>query len=163
MCGWWISGVVLLLWSPIITFFVVKNKKIKLLMGFIVVAFILFMVFVQFHNRYDWGVPGNRLLDSGYTRAGFDGNSILVFEAENDLLKRKLIRKWGLKPMSAYPKRSHPISFAAIGRDKPDWWPSRDVLDSLEGYGWVAESDELYRSLWYDPNAQRLYAEYGNW
>ena len=168
VCGWWITGVILLLWSPIITFVAVKSKKIKLLMRFIVVAaivgFILLMVCAHFSNRYDWGVPGNRLINSGYTRAGFDdGTSVLMFEAENDLLKQKLLRKWGLEPMSAYPKRSHPISFAAISPMQPDWWPSSDVLDSLDGYGWVAESDGRYRSLWYDPSAQRLYAERGNW
>lgn len=37
------------------------------------------------------------------------------------------------------------------------------TTEELEGYGWVHESDELYSSLWCDPNTKRLYVEIGNW
>lgn len=163
IAGWQISAALLLFWSPVVVFFSVKSKKIKLAMSIVFLAFISLIGVARFSDRYDWGVPGNRLIHNGSTRTGFDGCSMLVFEAENDLLKQKMIRKWKLKPMAAYPDRSHPISFAATDKDKPEWWPSSDVLDSLEGYGWIHDSDELYRSLWYDPNNQRLYLERGNW
>lgn len=161
--GWFISGALLVFWSPVIVFFSTKNKKIKLVMGVVFLAFVSLIGLAHFSDRYDWGVPGNRLIHSGSTQTGFDGCSMLVFEAENDLLKQKMIRKWKLKPMTAYPDRSHPISFGAIGKDKPEWWPSSEVLDSLEGYGFIRDSDQRYRSLWYDPNNQRLYLERGNW
>lgn len=162
-CGVFASGGLLLFWSPVIVLFSVKNKKVKLAMVPIIIAFVSFIGLVWFSDRYDLGVPGNRLIQKGSSRTGFDGSSNWVFEAKNDLLKQKMMRKWKLKPMSAYPERVHPISFSAIGKDKPEWWPSSDVLDSLEGYGWIHDSDELYRSLWYDPNNQRLYLERGNW
>ncbi|MHC4559678.1 MAG: hypothetical protein ACYS80_20490 [Planctomycetota bacterium] len=49
--------------------------------------------------------------------------------------------------MSASRGRRYSISYATIGNDKPDWWPSSDVLNSLEGYGWFDKSKEHYRSL----------------
>jgi hypothetical protein len=85
-----------------------------------------------------------------------------VFKAENDLLKQKLVNKWQLKFVPAYPGRDHPISFAAISDSKPGWWPSKDILENLEGYSQVNESEERYYSLWYDPNSQRLYVERGH-
>jgi hypothetical protein len=163
MGGWSISAVVLVLWSPIITIFATKNRKIKVLMGIIILLYIVILSSAYVHSRYFWGVPGNRLIHRGTTRAGLDRNYIRVFEAENDLLKQKLIRKWDLKRMSATRGGGHPKSFAAIGNDKPDWWPSSDVLNSLEGYGWEDKSEEHYRSLWYDPGTQRLYVERGYW
>ena len=164
MGGWVFSGVLILLWAPIIVLFSVKNKKIRLSMIPVIIAFVVLICVVLFPNRYDWGVPGNRLIQEGSTHAGlFDGSSLWVFEEKNDLLKQKMLAKWDLKPMSAYHWHSHPISFAAIGKDKPEWWPSENVLDSLEGYGFIHDSDELYRSMWYDPNSQKLYLESGNW
>jgi len=164
MCGWFISGGLLILWSPVIVFFSVKNKKIKIAMSLVILAFILLIGIVHFSDRYDWGVPGNRLIHKVSIRAGFfDGNSIWMFNAENDLLKQKMIRKWDLKRMPASRWHRLPISYAVIDKDKPEWWPSRDVLDNLEGYGFIHQSDELYRSLWYDPNGQCLYLERGNW
>ena len=164
MFGWFISGGLLILWSPVIVFFSVKNKKIKIAMGLVSLAFVSFIGVVHFSDRYDWGVPGNRLIHEGSTQSGFfDGSSIWMFSAENDLLKQKMIRKWHLKPMQASRWHRLPISYAVINNNKPEWWPSRDVLDSLEGYGFIHESDGLYRSLWYDPNGQRLYLERGNW
>jgi len=164
MSGWFFSGVLLLLWSPFIVLFSVKNKKIKLAMALIILAFVSFICVVHFSAQYDWGVPGNQLIHEGSTHAGFfDGSSLWVFEAKNALLKQKMIRKWDLKPMRDSQGHSHPISFAVINKDKPEWWPSRHILDNLEGYGFIHESDELYRSLWYDPNGQRLYLERGNW
>jgi hypothetical protein len=163
-CGGFVSGGSLLFWSPVIVFFSVKNKKIKLAMCMVILAFVSFIGVVYFSDRYDWGVPGNRLIHSDSTHTGIlGGSSIWVFEAKNDLLKQKMMRRWNLKPMSAYQGRSHPTSFSAIDRNRPEWWPSSDVLDSLEGYGFIHDSDELYRSLWYDPNNQRLYLERGNW
>ncbi|MCP4259535.1 MAG: hypothetical protein GY774_18800 [Planctomycetes bacterium] len=163
MSGWFVSAVVLVLWSPIIAIIAVKNRKIKALMGIIILGYILLLSFASVHDRYDWGVPGNRLIHKGSTHAGFDSSHMQVFKAENDLLKQKLIRKWDLKNMSVSSGEGHPTSFAAIDNDKPDWWPSRDVLYSLEGYGWEDKSEEHYRSLWYDPDSQKLYFEWGYW
>jgi len=164
MTGWFISGGLLIFWSPVIVFLSFKNKKIKIAMSLVSLGFILLAGVVHFSDRYDWGVPGNRLIHKGSTRAGFfDGSSIWMFNAENDLLKQKMIRKWDLKRMPASRWRSLPKSYAAIDKEKPEWWPSSDVLDNLEGYGFIHESDRLYRSLWYDPNGQCLYLERGNW
>ena len=164
MCGWFISGGLFILWFPVIVLFSVKNKKIKIAMGLVFLVFVSYIGVVHFSDRYDWGVPGNRLIHKGSHRAGlFDGDSIWMFNAENDLLKQKMIRKWDLKPMRASRWRSHPISYAVTGKDKPEWWPSRDALDNFEGYGFIHESDRLYRSLWYDSNGPKLYLECGDW
>lgn len=163
MFGWIISGVILFLWSPAITFFLVKNKKIKLAMGLITCSFILFFIYIHYHDRYDWGVPGNHLLHKTALRAGFDSSYVKVFEAKNDLLKKKMIRKWNLQFVPAVKGRYQPESFAAIGDDKPYWWPTKETLEKLEGYSRVDVQQERYNSLWYDPNPQRLYLEHGNW
>ena len=154
--GWLISAIVHILWFPIITFFAVKNRKVRIIMGTIIFVYILLFSYINVYDRYDWGVPGNKLIHEGSTRAGFDSSQIQVFKAENDLLKLKLIRKWDLKSI-------HPKSFAAIGNDRPDWWPTREVLDNLEGHGLIIRSEEHYKSLRYDPDAQRLYVEWGYW
>ena len=164
MLGWLISGVLLLLWSPVITFFLVKSKKVKLLMGLITCTLILYITHVHYNYRYDWGVPGNRFLYKASCPSGLlDHSYISVFEAENDLLKNKMIKKWKLQSMQIYPGRNEPISFVAIKNKKPEWWPTKDILEKLEGYSHVDESEERYHSLWYDPNSQRLYLEHGNW
>jgi hypothetical protein len=129
----------------------------------VIIVFVSVIGLAYSSDRYDWDLPGSRLLHRGSTQTGFDVGWNWVFKAKNDLLKQKMIRKWDLKPMSAYLGYDHPISFSAIGKDKPAWWPSSDALDKLEGYGFIRDSDQLYRSLWYDPNNQRLYLERGNW
>jgi len=116
MSGWFLSAIVLLLWSPIIAIFAVKNRKIKALMGIVILGYIIILIFASVHDRYDWGVPGNRLIHKGSTRAGFDSSHIKVFEAENDLLKQKLIHKWELKSMSVSRREGHPIDIFLLNQ-----------------------------------------------
>lgn len=161
--GWFISGMLLLLWSPVITFFVARNRRIKRIMALVTGVLILSVAFLHYRTRYDWGVAGNHLLCKATIPAGFfDCSFVSVFAADNDLLKQKLINKWQLQFIPAFSGRSRPVSYVANSGGKPDWWPSDDVLENLEGYSQVNDSDECYRSLWYDPSSQRLYLERGH-
>jgi len=163
MGGWLFSGGLLLLWSPVIVFFSTKNRKIKLAMSLIILVLIILAGFLHVWSPYDWDVPDNRLIHDDTTFAGFDRTTYRVFEAKNDLLKQKLIRRWDLKPTQTFPDGRGPISFGEVDKHKPEWWQSQDVLDKLERYYFVHDSDEIYCNLWYDPNNQRLYMENGNW
>ncbi len=158
--GWLVSGVILLFWASIITIFLAKSIKIKVLMVSLVLACILSVGAICIHHRNFWRVPGNRLIHEEYDRAFLDGHFLRVFETENDLLKKKLIREWELK---AYTLGANPKSFAPVSPDTPEWWPSEDLLNDLERYGWVDKSKRLYCSLWYDPNTHRMYVENGDW
>jgi hypothetical protein len=163
MGGWLFSVGLFLLWSPVIVLFSTRNRKIKLAMSLIILVFILFAGVLHIWSQYNWSAPDNRLIHKDTTFSGFDRTTYRIYEAKNDLLKQKLIRRWDLKPMEASSGRRRPISFGEVDEQKPEWWPSKDVLDKLDRYYFVHDSDEIYCNLWFDPNNQRLYMENGNW
>jgi hypothetical protein len=91
-------------------------------------------------------------------KPGFgDFSDLFVFEGATEQFVDQVVEDWGLAPAVG---QTRAISFATNG--EPKWWPE-DLERFQVAYAWVDNRAEKYRSVWFDPDAKRLYAESGKW
>lgn len=88
-----------------------------------------------------------------------DGIYAFAFEVTDDALLKQLVAEWNLTPASATNLVG---SAVASNESRPAWWPDNFTLARMPvRFGRFGSQSERYWSVWYDPNARRLYAEYG--
>jgi len=108
--GGHVSGAILLLWAPIITIFVARSRKIKVLVGVLALAVVLLVSSVYIHERNSWRVPGNRLIHDGYNRAFLDGSYMRFAVPPSPTGGRRKVSSMVLKDMPGSTNRQNFIA-----------------------------------------------------
>jgi hypothetical protein len=142
----------------------VKSRRIIILIAICTITLIVLGV-ALFPDTYERHFerplpPGARLLHHERRRAGFELKYAFVFEAPDDRLLNQLVQEWSLSP--AAQDKYDTISFVSLR--PPPWWLNQQQLNAIHvQYEWVDRQKQRYRSVWFDRDKGRLYAEYGRW
>lgn len=122
------------------------------------------------HKKYfDFPLPESaELKHFEGQRVGFsDHSNSFIYHSTDEALLELMLGEWELLPTSIqkqHGRHKRPVSFTAISRNAPVWWPSIKELGNIpESYFRVDEQREMYWSVWVDRSSRNVLAKKGRW
>ncbi len=97
-----------------------------------------------------------KVIHRGARNSGPDSCYAFVISNADDSMVDEIVKEWNLKAADEPPSF---FNFA-----KKSWWPSEAAKKAMSSkFEWVDETEERYRSLWFDESKKQLLLEYGCW